>query len=445
MTEIAREGTLVRALSLRHFIAIGINVGIGGSIYLIGANVYRLSGSWSLVLAAAVGLFALAVSLIMAEVSGRFERTGGCYIQTRAAFGAFCGFEVAWMLWFTRITAQASLTDGIARSMGFFFGGTLGGPARIVCVAAVTLGIGALHLRQIRLGARVMLALAIFKILPLAIVLCVSGWLGFIRPVPIDPSPGIADSVTVALLLLFSLSGFEIIAVPAGEARDPRRDVPVATIVSMGIVLAVFMLLHVTLINTVPRLGSEPRPVAASAMRLMGPGMGEVVNLAAIVSALGTCIAVHLAASRSLYAVSVDELIPAWFSAVDPVQHVPKNAILFSTAVALVLSVSGSFEFLAVGSAIPRLIIFFGIAAALIRFRHSSRLRATIPGSTFALPFASVLAVLVMVVCVLVLVMASWLQVLFAVAGVGFGALLYGANASSRAGWTPWIGGREER
>ena len=53
-SELATRERLERVLSLRHFLSIGINVGIGGSIYLIGAGIYRLSGTWSLILAAAV-------------------------------------------------------------------------------------------------------------------------------------------------------------------------------------------------------------------------------------------------------------------------------------------------------------------------------------------------------------------------------------------------------
>jgi basic amino acid/polyamine antiporter, APA family len=424
---------LERVLSLRHFVAMGINVGIGGSIYLIGSGIYRLSGTWSLVLAAAVGAFSLIVSLVMADVSSRFESTGGCYVQTRAAFGPFCGFEIAWMLWFTRVTAQASLTNGIATSVGYFFGGTLPAGARIVCIVVVTLGIGLLHLRRVRFGARIMLSFAVFKLLPLGIVLSASAYLGFIRPVPISSPPGASDCITVALLLLFSLTGFEIIAVPAGEGRNPRRDVPLATILSIGIVLIIWMLLHLTLINTVPNLGAEARPVAVSAERLMGPAMGVVVNLGAIVSAVGTCIAIHLAASRSLYAVAADNLVPKWFSAVHPVQRVPHNAILFSTAAVLLLSFSGSFEFLAVGAAIPRLLIFFSIAAALIRFRHSPSIRNTVPPSAFVLPFGSVLAALVMLVCVIIFAMASLPQCSFTAAGVLLGALLYAGNARNRS------------
>jgi APA family basic amino acid/polyamine antiporter len=438
----ARE-RLERVLSLRHFVAIGINVGIGGSIYLIGAAIYRLSGTWSLVLAAAVGAFSLIVSLVMADVSSRFESTGGCYVQTRAAFGAFCGFEAAWMLWFTRVTAQASLTNGIATSVGYFFGGTLPAAARIGCIVAVTLGVGLLHLRRVRFGARIMLSFAVFKLLPLLLVLSAAAWLGFIRVVPIGAPPGASDCITVALLLLFSLSGFEIIAVPAGEGRNPRRDVPLATIFSIGVVLTIWMLLHLTLINTVPNLGAEARPVAASAVRLMGPGMGVVVNLGAIVSALGTCVAIHLAASRSLYAVALDNLVPEWFSVLHPVQRVPRNAILFSTASVLVLSVFGSFEFLAVGSAIPRLVIFFGIAAALIRFRHSSAARNTVPTSAFVLPFGTVLAGLVMLICVLVFAMASLSQRSFTAIGVLLGALLYAGNAWNRS-LAPARRGRQE-
>jgi amino acid transporter len=281
------------------------------------------------------------------------------------------------------------------------------------------------------------LSFAVFKLLPLVIVLAAAACLGFIRPVPFCTPPDVSNAITVTLLLLFSLSGFEIIAVPAGEGRNPRRDVPLATVLSIGIVLGIWMLLHLTLINTVPNLGSETRPVAASAERLMGPGMGAIVNLSAIVSAVGTCIAIQLAASRSLYAVAVDNLVPGWFAVLNPVQRVPQNAILFSSAAVLLLSACGSFEFLAVASALPRLIIFFSVAASLIRFRHSSAIRATVPASTFALPFGSALAALVMIVCVLVFATASFSQRSLAAVAILVGTFIYVGNAWSRSLTSP--------
>jgi amino acid transporter len=443
-SELATRERLERVLSLRHFLSIGINVGIGGSIYLIGAGIYRLSGTWSLILAAAVGTFVLIVALVMAEVSSRFESTGGCYVQTRTAFGPFWGFEIAWMLWFTRVTAQASLTNGIATSVAYFFGGTLINGERIACNAVVTLGIMLLHLRRVRFGAGITLSFAVFKLIPIAIVLSAAAWLGFIRPVHLSAMPSVSDSITVVLLLIFTLSGFEIIAVSAGEGRNPRRDVPMATVVSATVVLLVWMLLHVTLINTVPNLATEVRPVAASAARLMGGAMGTFVDLGAMVSMAGTCIVINLAASRSLYAVSMDKLLPRWFSVVHPIQRVPQNAILFSAAVVLVLSTAGSFEVLAAGAAIPRLLIFFGIAASLIRFRHSAALRRAVRASSFSLPFGSALAAFVMLICVLLFLMASRSQILFAVAGFGLGAVLYFGNAGYRVAQISRAGGIHE-
>lgn len=424
----AAEDRLQRKLSLRHFVAIGINVCIGGSIYLIGADAYRLSGNWSLALAGLVGVFALISALVMADVSSRFESTGGCYVQTRAAFGRFWGFQVGWMLWFTRVTAQAALTNGIATSIGYFTGATTSGWMRIVCIVAVTLAITMLHLRRVEQGARIILTFAIFKLLPLGTVLAAAAWFGVLRPVHFGAFPSASRVATVALLLVFSFSGYEVIPVSAGEGRNPRRDVPVATVLSVCVMVCVWLLLHWTLINTVPDLGSQSRPVAASARLLMGPAMGAFVNVGAIVSALGTCIGVHLAASRSLYAMAVDRLLLPWFGAVGPAQRVPDNAILFSAAVVLVLSLSGSFEILAVSSAIPRLFIFFSVAAALVRFRHGPAMEGIVSEPKFSLPCGSVLAAAVMVACAVLVVYVPHQQLLFGVIGFLVGTVLFLAN-----------------
>ncbi len=423
---------LKRALSLRHFIAIGINICIGGSIYLIGADVYRLVGEWSLLIAASIGTFALIMSLVIAEVSSRFDSTGGPYVYARTAFGRFWGFEVGWMMWFTRVTVQASLTNGIVTSVAYFTGGSVSNAARMIGIVVITLGITFIHLRRVEQGARTILAFAIFKLLPLVSVLVAAAWLGEIQPVDFGRPPGTADAVTVALLLIFSFSGYEIIPVTAGEGRNPKRDAPLATVVSVVVMVCVWLLLHLALINTLPNLANEPRPVATAAAVLMGSGMEAFVNVAAIVSALGTCIGSQLTASRNLYAVANDGLAPRWFAAVHPVQRVPQNAILFSTAVILVLALSGSFVFLAAASAIPRIFIFFSIAAALIRFRHLSPEKRGVASAGFTLPLGSLLAGIAMLACVSILTGVSAAQLSFGVGGFLIGVALYFGNAWRR-------------
>ena len=61
------------------------------------------------------------IALCFAEVGSRFDRTGGPYLPARAAFGRFVGFEVGWMMWFTRVASQASVVNGLALALAFYW------------------------------------------------------------------------------------------------------------------------------------------------------------------------------------------------------------------------------------------------------------------------------------------------------------------------------------
>ena len=61
------------------------------------------------------------IALCFAEVGSRFDRTGGPYLPARVAYGRFIGFEVGWMMWFTRVASQASVVNGLALALAFYW------------------------------------------------------------------------------------------------------------------------------------------------------------------------------------------------------------------------------------------------------------------------------------------------------------------------------------
>ena len=69
----------------------------------------------------AIGLVSMLIALSFAEVASRFDATGGAYLYTRAAFGRFAGFEVGWMLWFTRVASWAAVINVLVSSLGFYW------------------------------------------------------------------------------------------------------------------------------------------------------------------------------------------------------------------------------------------------------------------------------------------------------------------------------------
>src|SRR3990170_1185996 len=167
---------LRRELGKWDLTAIGVNQVIGSAIFLLPSQVAAQVGNWSPLAFVAIGFASLLVALCFAEVGSRFERTGGPYLYTRAAFGRFVGFEVGWMQWVTRVTSQAGIVNAIALALGFYWPAITTGIGRASTIAAITLALGWINLRGIRLSAVAINSFTIAQLLPLALFIGVGFW-----------------------------------------------------------------------------------------------------------------------------------------------------------------------------------------------------------------------------------------------------------------------------
>src|ERR1051326_7170835 len=93
------EFGLVRALRRWDLVAITLNGTIGAGIFGLPSQIYRYTGSYSLIVFAVCSLFVVSIVLCFAELGGRFNQSGGPYLYARQAFGPRVSFTVGWMLW----------------------------------------------------------------------------------------------------------------------------------------------------------------------------------------------------------------------------------------------------------------------------------------------------------------------------------------------------------
>src|SRR5436309_12610204 len=142
--------TLERALGRWDLTAIGVNQVIGGAIFLWPALVAAQVGAWSPFGFVLIAMLSLCVALCFAELSSRFEATGGPYLFTRAAFGEFVGFEVGWMQWFSRASSQASIMAPMAVALGYYVPALTFGWPRAAVLAGLTPVFAGVNVRGVR-------------------------------------------------------------------------------------------------------------------------------------------------------------------------------------------------------------------------------------------------------------------------------------------------------
>ena len=252
----------------------------------------------------------LLLVLCFAEAGSLFDRAGGAYVYTRAAFGNFAGFEVGWMTWIARVASVAGLSVFFARAVGFLWEGARGGLGKWVTILVPLAALTAINVLGVKSGARTAVFLAWGKVLPLVLFVAVGIFaVDWSRVFPV-PMPASGNFGKAALLVLFAYAGFENTAAPAAEFRNPRRDVPFALIVMIAIVTGIYTLVQLVAIGTTPNLGGSQTPLADAARTLMGPVGGFLLTLGAALSVLGTNNNTILSGPRYLYALAETGALP---------------------------------------------------------------------------------------------------------------------------------------
>jgi APA family basic amino acid/polyamine antiporter len=415
---------LRRALGRWDLTAIGVNQVIGGAVFALPAAVAANTGTWSPWLVAATGGLSLLIALCFAEVASRFEGTGGPYLYTRAAFGRFAAFEVGWLMWFTRAASWASVINVLVTSLAFYWPVMSRSAPRAAVMTAIIGAIAAINVRGIRQSSLVLNGLTIAKLTPL--VIFIAAGLFAVEPARLvgGPAPSLQGLSTTALLLIYAFGGYEVVPVPAGEARDPRRTVPFALVMTIVIATLVMTLAQVVALGTLPGLATSKTPLADAAALFLGAGGAALITVGAICSTSGNNMGQALSGSRNLYALAEQGDLPGFFGRVHPRFRTPGNAVLVTAAVALALAVSGTFAAMAAASAITRLIVYVTTCAATLRLRS----RASHPGvapATFVVPFGPVIPVTAIAIAVTILAGVTALQFYSVTGAIAAGAVLY--------------------
>jgi APA family basic amino acid/polyamine antiporter len=423
--------TLRRALGRWDLTAIGVNQVIGGAIFLMPSQVAAYIGSWSPVGFVLMGLASLTVALCFAEAGSRFDATGGPYLYTRTAFGRFVGFEVGWMQWFTRAASQASIMAGTALALGYYWPAVTYGWRRALLLTAVTGALAWVNVRGVRQSAWLVNALTIGKLIPLGLFIVAGLWSFDLSRVAPHDVIGVHEASTAALLLIFVFGGYDVVPVPAGEANDPRRDVPFALVGTIIIVTVVMTAAQVVAQSVLPDLARHGTPIADAAAVLFGAGGALLIGVGSVVSMTGNNAGQVLSGSRMLFALAEHGELPAVFARIDPRYRTPATAVVFTSGVALMLALTGSFARLAVVSALARLVTYTGVSAATLRLRAPA-LAGKVRPAAFVAPLGPLVPIVATGVSLAVAAGATRDQLIGGGAALAVGAALY-AIASGRS------------
>jgi amino acid transporter len=419
MAGVSERVTLRRALGKWDLTAIGVNQVIGSAIFLLPADVAVRVGTWGPIAFLAVGLLSLSIALCFAETGSRYDSTGGPILPAREAFGRFVGFEVGWLLWFARVTSHASVVNGLTLALAFYWPGLAAGMPRMVTIVVVTILLTWINVRGVRQSSWVVNALTIGKLAPLAIFIVFGIWYVDLSRLSALP-PVTREQVSSALILLiFAYGGYEVTGILAGEAKNPKKDVPFAFVAALLIVATIMTLTSVVATGVLPDVAATRTPLADGAAIFLGAMGALLISTGSVVSMAGNNMGQLLNGSRTLFALAESRDLPRWFGYVHPAYRTPSNAILFSAVVAVVLALTGSFVTLAAVSAIARLVMYVAVCIATLV------LRRRLGPAQFTIPLGPVIPILASVVAFAILAGATQPQLIAGAAAIAAGAALY--------------------
>jgi amino acid transporter len=409
---------LRRELTKWDLTAIGVNQVIGGAVFAAPAALAASLGGLSWIAVGLVGLLAMAVALNFAEAGSRVDATGGPYLYTRAAFGRFVGFEVGWIGWLVRVTSWASVVNVLVSAAGYYWPNVTTGVLRTTLVSAVVAAIMALNIRGIKQSSIVLNALTIGKLTPLAIFIVLGLPHISAEALRVNALPSWPELSAASLLLIFTFGGYEIIPVPAGEAKDPQQAVPFAMIAAITTVAIVITLAQMVALGTLPGLPTSKTPLADAAAIFIGPAGAALMTIGAMISVAGNNVGAALSGSRMLFALSEQGDLPRIFGHVHARYRTPDVAIVVTCVTTLVLALSGSFVQLAAISAIARLLVYGGTCASVLALRRQGR-------APFTIPFGPLVPLIALAVCAAILLGVSADQFMRGSAALAVGAILF--------------------
>jgi len=412
----------------------------------------------------AIVTFFIPQGLVVMHLNRRLPIEGGLYEWARIAFNDQLGFLVAWNLWLyaiiyvglgglVTVSFASYVIPGaawIASNKGLIVAASVAMIASTMCVAGLGLGIG----KWINnVGAAVFLiTVAVLIVIPF-----VNLWRGTLNeyhPLRLVAPPLTLFSLSVFSKMMFgALTGFEYVAVFAGECRDPQRHLPRSVWLAAPIVALIYILATSAILAFVAPSAEDvvaPIPQALNRGFHAFGGNAIVMPLAVLfllIYYLATFCAFFAASTRLPMVAGWDHLLPEWFSRLHPRYKTPVNSVLFLGAATLVVAIAAligvgheeSFELLLTWSFTFYGIAYLALFAIPVLARRERRLRASLWVRVAATcGFVVTLLFVVLSVFPIIDVGSSWRYSL-KIAGVVLGAnvlgyIIYRASPRERVG-----------
>lgn len=411
-------------------VALLVNVTVGAGIFKLPADVQKAVGNYSLAAFVACAVVIALIALCFAEVASRFTGTGGPYLYAKETFGSPLGFLVGWLMWLTRLAGFATLLLVIVSYLGYFWPPAESGLPRIAIIIGLVLVLTVINLIGVKQSARTSDIFTVSKLIPLLVFVAVGLFFINRSSFTLEAGTDFGSFSAAVFILIYAFSGFEAVLINTGEIREPKRVIPFALIVALGFAVALFLLIQIVCIGTLPGLANSQRPLAEASAAFLGSWGPTLISAGALVSVFGTLNVIMLACSRLPFAMATHGQLPPALARVHPRFRTPHVSIVVSALAILAFALPGTFIYAVKFTVITRVIVYASTCVALPILRRRARTDAS---PSFEVPGGTLIAVVCVLMCLWLLGNSGWVEIRDVSIATAVGMIVYAATRFGRS------------
>lgn len=359
---------------------------IGSGIFLLPASLAAY-GQISIYGWVISSIGALLLAKVFASLSKLIPQSGGPYTYSRAGFGDFAGFLVAWGYWISCLSTNAAITVALLGYLTIFFPQLAISP-----ILAVIVGVSIIWLltwvnnRGVKSAGYVQLITTLLKIIPLLLVTIVGLFylnIDHFTPLNISGKTNMQALFETTALTLFAFLGLECATIPAESTDNPEKTIPAATWIGTIMAILIYVFGSISIMGILPpeTLQNSSAPFADAAFFLWGPVGKYLVAIGAIISTFGALNGWILIQGQIPMAAARDGVFPRFFERMNARMAPTAGIVLSSILVSLLLitnytkGLNKAFEFMILLATLLVLVPFLFSSAAyiLLAFRKGAK------------------------------------------------------------------------
>lgn len=335
---------LKRELGLAAATAIVVGNCIGSGIFTSAASLAAASNPKTAMLAWVItAIGSLLIALSFASLGTAMPRTGGPIVYTRAAFGDFAGFLIAWTYWIGAWVGNTAIITAFMLYFTYFFPGATTPLWAFLITSAVLWFFTIVNILGVKGAGMVSIVTTVLKVSALVVFVVIAG-MNFnpdmLSTVSSAKVSGMGTLPAAIAIALWAFVGIESATVPAGEIKDPEKNIRKSTIYGTLIAAAVYLIVSIVAMGVLDQatLAGSKAPLADIINAATGGTWGgNFIAIGAIISTLGATSGWVLTTARSAFGAAQDKLFPEVFGRVHPKYKTPVVSLVISGVAANIL------------------------------------------------------------------------------------------------------------